>query len=445
MRRRGDRPAGSTSSRRRETVDSVEVELGAKHELVYGAVLDLLTRLPAGAQVPSERELCLAHRVSRPTVRRALLQLEQEGRIRSHRGRRRVAAAAKIDLPLSLTSLSDDMRAQGIVPGTKLIDVSRLEPGADEVASRALGADREMLRVERLRLADGEPVALEVLFVTADRFDDISASLGLGQSFYALVHTAYGIELGSAEETIEAIRADPREAALLGIPPRTPVLLLSRRTVDKAGSPIEYVRSLYRADRFRLVSHLLPVVALSAVPHPLKAATLADASALARVFIAAWRSSYPDILDPDALEMWEPAATEAWMRELIATPGEATVVTFAADGKISGFTRYGPDPDDPLRGQIYSVYVDPAHKRRGVGATLGRHAVEALAALGFRDVSLWVFEANAPARGLYSSLAFEPNGTGRVEPEFRAPEIMMVRRGAGPATGPPVAPDADGR
>src|SRR3954468_23048688 len=132
------------------TVAAVDGEAGAKHALVYGAVLDLLTRLPAGASLPSERELSTAHGVSRPTVRRALMLLEGEGRIRNEHGRRRVATASKIALPLQLTSLSDDMRARGITPGAKLIDVSRLTPGADEVAHRALGTDRELLRVERL-------------------------------------------------------------------------------------------------------------------------------------------------------------------------------------------------------------------------------------------------------------------------------------------------------
>jgi ribosomal protein S18 acetylase RimI-like enzyme len=169
--------------------------------------------------------------------------------------------------------------------------------------------------------------------------------------------------------------------------------------------------------------HTKPVV------HRLREATLADAAALARVFIDAWESAYPDILQPDVLAMWQPVPTETWMRELIATPTEATVACLAPDGAICGFTRYGPDPDDRARGQVYSVYVDPAYRRRGVGAAMLRHAIEALGALGYRDASIWLFEANAPARGLYASLGFEPDGATRVEPEFRANEIRMVRSG----------------
>ncbi len=70
-----------------------------------------------------------------------------------------------------------------------------------------------MLRIERLRLADGEPIAIEVLFLNAERFDGISAALGDNVSFYQLLHSDYGVELDSAEETIEAVVAGPREAS----------------------------------------------------------------------------------------------------------------------------------------------------------------------------------------------------------------------------------------
>jgi len=182
----------------------------------------------------------------------------------------------------------------------------------------------------------------------------------------------------------------------------------------------------------------------------LRPATIADAPAAARVFIDAWRVAYAGVLAPDVLEMWDPAAEEAWIRDRIETPGEVTVVALDGDGSVTGFARYGPDPDAPDRGQIYSVYVAPACGRRGIGSALVRHAVEALAERGLADVSLWAFEANEPARALYASLGFVPDGSRRVEPAFRAPEIRMVRaagrtseaeRGGFAIAGPPPAPE----
>ena len=172
---------------------------------------------------------------------------------------------------------------------------------------------------------------------------------------------------------------------------------------------------------------------MTATSSALRPAAADDAPAVARVFIDAWRAGYAGVLEPDVLERWDPAAAEARMRRAIEAPGETTVVALDGDGAVAGFARYGPDPDAPGRGHIASVYVAPAHARRGVATALVRHALEALAADGWADVSLWVFEANAPARALYGSLGFAPDGRRRVEPEFRAPEIGMLRRAGGPA------------
>ena len=156
-------------------------------------------------------------------------------------------------------------------------------------------------------------------------------------------------------------------------------------------------------------------------------ATPADATEIARIFIDAWEAAYPGVLEPDVVGMWDLEQTAATMRELVLTPGDATIVALGDDGAITGFTRFGPDPGWPARGRIHSVYVAPAASRRGIGTSLLRLAVEALRAQGLDDAALWVFEANGAARALYASLGFVADGVRRVEPQFRAPEIQMVR------------------
>ena len=421
---------------RPSTLPGVPVPAGTgrlKYRDLYETLAQQLDRLPPGAPLPTERDLCEVYAVSRATVRRALRQLETEQRIFRQQGRGTFAARPKIDLALELTSLSEDMLAHGVVPGAKLIDVSRLRADADIEAQLGLEAGGEVLRVERLRLADGDPVAIEVLFVSTARFDGISAALGLGKSFYRLLHTDYGVELASAEETIEAAAAGPREAELLEIPPGTPVLLLSRRTVDTSGRPTEYVRSVYRADRFRLRS-FLERPAASRVPldraPTLRLASAADVPEIARVFVSAWRSAYPGIVDERILASLDAAEVAAWIHSLMRSPNQATVVAVSGEGGIIGFTRFGEDPEDTRRGQVFSLYVDPREARHGVGRALLLRALDALAEHNSRVVTLWVFEANAAALAFYRSLGFAPDGARRVEPQYGTPEIRLVRDGA---------------
>ena len=92
-----------------------------------------------------------------------------------------------------------------MVPGSKLIDVSRVPANSEVASALRLGEGTEVLQIERLRLADGDPIAIEVLYLNAERFDGISAALGESASFYQLLHSDYGVELASAEETIEAV------------------------------------------------------------------------------------------------------------------------------------------------------------------------------------------------------------------------------------------------
>jgi GntR family transcriptional regulator len=404
-----------------------------KYRDLYEALAQRLEHLAGGSPLPTERELCEVYGVSRPTVRRALEQLEVEQRIYRQQGRGTFAARPKIDLALELTSLSEDMLAQGVVPGAKLIDVSRLKADAEIRARLGLDPDGEVLRVERLRLADDEPVAIEVLFVSTARFNGLSAALSLGKSFYQLLHTDYGVELASAEETIEAVAAGVREARLLEIPTGAPVLLLARRTVDTSGRPTEYVRSLYRADRFRLRS-ILERPAASWTPldraPTVRLALGTDVPEIAHVYVSSWRSAYPGIVDRDVLASMDEVEIATWVRALMRAPNQATLVAVSRENKVIGFARFGEDPEDNRRGQIFSLYVAPEEARRGVGRALAMRALEALAEHRTGVVTLWTFEASAAALSFYRSLGFDLDGARRVEPRYGAPEVRMIHRAA---------------
>jgi GntR family transcriptional regulator len=407
---------------------------GGKGKRLRDFLTETIRGLEPGSALPTERDLCERFGVSRGTVRHVLQQLENEQRIYRRQGRGTFVATAKIEQRLDLTSHTESMLASGIKPSSKLIEVSRLEAPAEIAAPLALPAAAEVLRIERVRLADGEPIALEVLYLSAERFDGISGALQDGESFYGLLHSQYGIELAHADETIEAVIADERGARLLDCSIGSALLQLSRLTVDQRGRPIEYVRSLYRGDRFRLRQTVQrPGATGIAWPEQadgaprLRPATPADAAALAEVFVTTWRRNYRSVVPDDVIDALDLNEIAQWLEGLVTTAQQSTLLLEAPEGTVLGFVRFGAESSDPRNGHIHALYVHGDHGGRGFGRKLLRSGIAGLQRSGYDVVTLWVFNDNAAARGLYASEGFLPDGGRRVEEQFRADEIHMRR------------------
>lgn len=404
-----------------------------KYQSVHDALLVIINDLPAGSPIPTERELCHTYGVSRATVRQALGQLEIEQRIFRRQGKGTFVANAKIEQRLELMSHTEGMRARGIAPSSKLIDVRRMSAGIDVGEQLGLSVKAEVLRIERLRLADDDPIAIEVVFLNADRFDGITAALSDGASLYQLFSSTYGVELASAEETIEAVIAEGRDAGLLKCQPGMPLLRLSRRTLDTNGQPIEFVRSLYRGDRYRFQTGLRrPQQWASTLTGEVRqvhvrTARSDDARAMASVFIEAWRGAYRGIVDDVVIDSWQPEEVTKWMEELIASTTAHTLVAEFEPGQIAGFTRFGVDEEELESGHIFALYVAPSAGGHGVGRSLLDRALAFIDPHSSRPVTLWVFEKNQRARRFYTAAGFVPDGASRVEAAFGAPEIKMRR------------------
>jgi len=107
-----------------------------------------------------------------------------------------------------------------------------------------------------VRFADDEPMAVETVYLDHARFPDIGDRLTTDVSLYALLEASYGVIPVGADETIETVLAPPAASRLLGTDATTPMLLLTRSSRDESGVPVEYVRSLYRGDRFRFAARI---------------------------------------------------------------------------------------------------------------------------------------------------------------------------------------------
>ena len=418
--------------------DVLEVTNGApgrpKYRLIRDAIVEIIRELPAGSSVPTERELCKLFGVSRATVRQALDCLEIEQRIYRHQGKGTFVAKPKIDQTLELSSHTENIRARGMEPASRLIGITRAPADADVATMLGLVEGDEAFQIERVRLADDEPLAVELLYLDARRFDDIAAVLGESRSLYQLLRARYGVELASAEETIEAVAAPEREADLLGIPSGVPVLLLSRQSFDSDEKPVEFVRSVYRADRFRFRTRLQPAVAKEASPLPagtrLRLATVADAAALARVFVSAWRGSYGGIVPQAVLDALDERDIADWLGTLTSSNGPTTWVVETSSSEIVAFSRHGADPSDSRRGHIYSLYVAPAASGQGIAKALLEHDLQLLSSRGLDTVTLWVFEDNrAAAQSLRRPSDSSLTVPRRVETQYETQEIRLRRTG----------------
>jgi len=227
-----------------------------KYYQVKKQLLDLTSAMAPGSPVPPERELARQYETSRTTVRQALAELVVEGRLLRMQGKGTFVAKPKVAQVLELASYTEGMRQHGLHPQTRILDVGYVT--ADDHLANLLGirTGGRVLRLHRLRLADGEPMSIDTSHLPARRFPGLRKQLERHASLYETLRTDYGIHLAEAEETIETVLADPHDAQLLCVDPGIPLLLLSRHAIDSTGQPVEWAQSWYRGDRYKFVTRL---------------------------------------------------------------------------------------------------------------------------------------------------------------------------------------------
>lgn len=224
-----------------------EQHVETKHRALQRALATTAGQLGPGSPMPSERTLTERHSLSRATVRKAIDSLVNDGVLERVQGKGTFVARDRVRSNLHMASFSDDMRRRGLEPSSALVGVSR-GPTMDAVASFFGGAAG--WRVERLRLADGEPMALEVDWINADLVADLD-SHDLSGSLYEILDEMYASPVDTAEQTVWAADADDRLAELLQVPIGAPLLVFERRS-RSGNRPIEHVTSWYRGDRYAL-------------------------------------------------------------------------------------------------------------------------------------------------------------------------------------------------
>ncbi len=221
-----------------------------KHEQLRRSILQMITDDPRqGRLLPSERDLATEHGISRMTARLVIEELADQGLVYRVHGLGTFVSGGAISKSLALTSFSEDMLTRGMRPSSRVLLARERPAGAAAGVHLQISPAEQVIEVRRVRLADDVPMCLESIELPAQLVPGLS-SRPLAGSVYELLASEYRIHITRAEQRIRATVLDVEEAQLLEVPPVSPALLVERGSCDKAGRPVEWARSLYRADRY---------------------------------------------------------------------------------------------------------------------------------------------------------------------------------------------------
>lgn len=214
--------------------------------------------LKPGDVIPSERELSERYGVSRMTARQSIVELTNEGLLYRRQGKGTFVALPKIAQQLTaLTGFTEDIRARGQRPGTRLIESGMVPVDGAAALRLQVPAGQRVVRVYRARLADDEPLALEQSLISFFGCEKLLDADLVGTSLYGLLEQQFGLPPIEAEQELEAGLATAEHAGLLGITVGSPVLLLRRTTYTERRQPIEYAESVYRGDKYAFHTRLV--------------------------------------------------------------------------------------------------------------------------------------------------------------------------------------------
>ncbi|MXP26586.1 UTRA domain-containing protein [Altererythrobacter indicus] len=211
--------------------------------------------LHPGSALPSERDLSELAGMSRVTVRKGIKQLIEEGVLIRKQGSGTFVARRIETAGTRLSSFSDEARSRGEDPGVVWINKSYAQPTEEEAETLQISGSTKVARLSRVRLAGGEPLAIEHAVIPAEFMPDLES---LEDSLYHALEK-HGFRPVSGQQRVRASLATPTEAGILCVEQNSEVLRIERVTQAPDGRIVEFTRSVYRGDRYEFVTELKEV------------------------------------------------------------------------------------------------------------------------------------------------------------------------------------------
>jgi GntR family transcriptional regulator len=240
---------------RRAETDGLPARLPAgrpKGEALREILESLVASLGPGAELPSERVLADHFGLARMTVRTEMDRLVTEGLVYRLHGRGTFVAEPRVAQAVLFSSFSEDMRARGMTPGSVVRSRELIEAGSFLARSLEITPGAAVAEFERLRTADGEPMALERVYLPVERFPGIDAADLEHGSLFELLAERYDTHLSGADQRVLAVAIEAEEAPLLGADEGAPGLRFHTLARDTRGVPAYYATSLFRGDRYEI-------------------------------------------------------------------------------------------------------------------------------------------------------------------------------------------------
>lgn len=207
--------------------------------------------LRPGDRLPSENELIAQYQISRNTARRAINALIMDGVVYTVQGKGAFVSPARTrEGLLNLTSFSEEIRQRGMLPGSILLTFGRVTPPLKISKALQIPADAETFKIDRLRLANNEPMALNVSYLPCSLCPQLENQDLVTGSLYTYLEEMLKLGIESGERIIKAGAANEYEADLLRIPVGFPVVITEGPSYLVDGTPVEYTKIIYRGDRY---------------------------------------------------------------------------------------------------------------------------------------------------------------------------------------------------